>query len=57
MTTTETHPTPNCGNPDHYDDVSYCPHCNTPICADWDNCDSPDAIHDALNCSDGGQYA
>ena len=41
----------NCGNPDHYDEVSSCPHCNIPICADFLNCESPeDAFHDVPNC-------
>ena len=50
MTTLEIRPTPDCGNPAHYDEESYCPHCHIPMCADWDNCPAPNAVHDVPNC-------
>ena len=41
MTTLEIRPTPDCGNPAHYDEESYCPHCGIPMCADENNCPAP----------------
>lgn len=51
MATTTT-PTPICGNPDHYEETLYCPHCELFLCCDWENCDSPDAEHDVPNCEE-----
>jgi hypothetical protein len=48
--TTTLNPTPICGNPDHYDETVYCPHCQTILCADWDNCPDPVDTHDVPNC-------
>ena len=48
MTTTTANPIPESGNPDHYDENVFCPHCELTMCADWDDCDH--AHHDVPNC-------
>ena len=44
-------PPVDCGNVDHYDTSMHCPHCDEPICADWENC--LDGGHDVPNCPAG----